>query len=208
MAKYTESVCRLCRREMKKLFLKGERCFTDKCSIERREYPPGQHGQGRVKFSEYAIQLREKQKTKRMYGMLEGQFRSEFEKASRKEGVTGERLLVAIETRLDNVAYRMGVGTSRAQARQLVLHRHVLVNDKVVTIPSFKIKKGDVVAVRDTSKNVASIQAGMSLVRRREIPQWLECDFDNFKATVRDLPARSDIAQDINEQLIVELYSK
>lgn len=208
MAKYTESVCRLCRRESQKLFLKGERCFTDKCSFERREYPPGQHGQGRVKFSEYAIQLRQKQKVKRMYGMLESQFRRGFEEASRKRGITGDNLLIGLERRLDNVAYRMGVGTSRAQARQLVLHRHVTINGKVVTIPSFKIKKGDVLAVKDQSKQLSVVQNGFNLVKRREVPQWLEVDFDKGMATVRDLPARADIGQDINEQLIVELYSK
>ena len=208
MARYCESVCRLCRRENQKLFLKGDRCYTDKCSFERRGYPPGQHGQGRVKFSEYGIQLREKQKVKRMYGLLENQFRLVFEQAERMRGVTGNNLISLLERRLDNVAYRLGFANSRTEARQLVRHRHLRVNGKMVNIPSFTVKKGDVIEVKEASKKVTRIQAALEGLKRREVPQWLEIDAAQFHGKVRDLPSRDDVTMPMEERLIVELYSK
>jgi small subunit ribosomal protein S4 len=208
MARYCESVCRLCRRENQKLFLKGDRCYTDKCAIERRGYPPGQHGQGRIKFSEYGLQLREKQKMKRLYGLLEKQFRLTFEKAERMKGVTGNNLISLLERRLDNVAYRLGFANSRNEARQLVEHNHFLVNGKAVNIPSFLVKKGDVVQVREKSKNVTRIQGALEGLKRREVPQWLESEATEFKGKIRDLPARDDVTTPLEERLIVELYSK
>ena len=208
MARYTESVCRLCRRENLKLFLKGERCYTDKCAIERRNYPPGQHGQGRPKFSEYSIQLREKQKVKRMYGLFERQFRRTFDQAARARGITGETLLVLLERRLDNVAYRLGFASSRAEARMLVRHGHVLVNGKKVNIPSYSVRAGDVISLKESSRQVARVLSAMEGVQRRGVPDWAEVDRDNFSGRIKMLPSRSDITMPINEKLIVELYSK
>jgi small subunit ribosomal protein S4 len=208
VARYRASVCRLCRREGLKLFLKGERCYTDKCAIERRNYPPGEHGQGRVKFSEYSLQLREKQKLKRMYRLLEGQFRRLFERADRTKGITGETLMILLERRLDNMIYRLGFANSRAEARQLVRHGHFLVNERKIDIPSALVKPGDVVTVRDRSRKVVRIQEALELSQRRGVPEWLEVDRPNFTGRIRALPARADLTMPINEKLVVELYSK
>jgi len=208
LARYTESVCRLCRRENLKLFLKGERCYTDKCAIERRNYPPGQHGQGRPKFSEYSIQLREKQKVKRMYGLLENQFRRTFTEAARIKGITGETLLVLLERRLDNVTYRVGFASSRAEARTLVRHGHILVNGKKVNIPSYVVRAGDVVSVREKSRQLGRVLTAMEGVQRRGVPEWAELDREACSGRIKILPSRSDITMPINEKLIVELYSK
>lgn len=208
MARYLGSVCRLCRREGLKLFLKGERCYGDKCAIERRSYPPGQHGQGRAKVSEYGSQLREKQKVKRLYGLLEKQFRGTFAEADRQKGITGENLLKLLERRLDNMVYRMGFSSSRNEARQLIRHNHFLVNGKKVNIPSYLLKPGDVIQIRDKSRNVVRIQESLEAVQRRGIPSWLELDKDNFKCVVKTLPVREELTLPIKEQLIVELYSK
>jgi len=208
MARYYGSVCRICRRENQKLFLKGDRCYTEKCAFERRGYPPGQHGQGRIKFSEYGLQLREKQKIKRMYGLLEKQFRAVFEEAERQKGITGSNLLTMLERRLDNVCYRTGFANSRAEARQLARHGHFAVNGRRVNIPSFMVRKGDVVEVRPNSQKVARIGGAIEGVKRREIPQWLELDGPAMKARVRDLPTRDDITAPMEERMVVELYSK
>ncbi|MBI1813623.1 MAG: 30S ribosomal protein S4 [Deltaproteobacteria bacterium] len=208
MARYTDSVCRLCRREGLKLFLKGERCYTDKCAIERRNYPPGDHGQGRVRFSEYAVQLREKQKVKRMYGLLERQFRRYFEMAERARGITGEQLLLLLERRLDNMIYRMGFATSRAEARQLVRHGHFAVDGRTVNIPSFLLKPGQVVSVREASRVVVRIQEALAQAERRGTPDWLEVQREAFTGRVKALPTRADLTMPINEKLVVELYSK
>ena len=208
MARYIDSVCRICRRENLKLYLKGDRCYSDKCAYERRSYPPGQHGQGRKKFSDYGIQLREKQKVKRMYGLLERQFRAYFHQAERQKGVTGTNLLVLLERRLDNVIYRMGFANSRSQARQLVRHNHFFVNGKRVNIPSYLIKENDTVEVKEKSRNIVPIAEAMEAVARRGIPQWLEVEKDKFKGTVRAYPSRDELTMPIQEQLIVELYSK
>ena len=208
MARYTGAVCRLCRREGLKLFLKGERCYTDKCAIERRNYPPGQHGQARPKFSEYSIQLREKQKLRRIYGILEGQFRRYFQMADRAKGVTGETLLQLLERRMDNMVYRMGFATSRSEARQLVRHGHFSVNGRKVNVPSFLTKAGDVVTVTERSKKVARIQEALDLAQRRGVPDWLEVSPEAFSARVKSIPTRSDLTMPINEKLVVELYSK
>jgi small subunit ribosomal protein S4 len=208
LARYTESVCRLCRRENLKLFLKGERCYTDKCAIERRNYPPGEHGQGRPKFSEYSIQLREKQKVKRIYRLMESQFRRTFDQASRIKGITGETLLVFLERRLDNVTYRLGFASSRAEARLLVRHGHILVNGKRLNIPSYQVRVGDVVSVKEQSRQMARILTAMEGVQRRGVPDWAELDRDNCSGRIKILPTRSDITMPINEKLIVELYSK
>jgi small subunit ribosomal protein S4 len=208
VARYTGAVCRLCRREGLKLFLKGERCYTDKCAIERRNYPPGEHGQARPKFSEYSIQLREKQKLRRMYGILEGQFRRYFEMADRAKGVTGETLLQLLERRLDNIVYRVGFSTSRSEARQLVRHGHFEVNGRKVNIPSYLVRAGDVVAVREGSRKVARIQESIELAQRRGVPDWLEVTPEAFSGKVKTLPQRSDLTMPINEKLVVELYSK
>jgi small subunit ribosomal protein S4 len=208
LARYTESVCRLCRRENLKLFLKGERCYTDKCAIERRNYPPGQHGQKRPKFSEYSIQLREKQKVKRMYGLLENQFRRTFARASREKGITGEALLVLLERRLDNVTYRLGFASSRAEGRLLVRQGHILVNGKRVNIPSYVVRVGDEVTVKEDSRQMARVLTAMEGAQRRGVPEWAELNRDAFSGRVKLLPARSDITMPINEKLIVELYSK
>ncbi len=208
MARYCGSVCRICRRENQKLFLKGDRCYTDKCAFERRGYPPGQHGQGRIKFSEYGLQLREKQKIKKMYGMLEKQFRALFEKAERMKGVTGTNLLSMLERRMDNVVYRSGFANSRAEARHLVRHGHFQVNGRRVNIPSYLVSKGDEIAVHDKSKTMARIAGSLEAVKRREIPQWIELDAAAFKSRVRDLPARDDITAPMEERMVIELYSK
>lgn len=208
MARYTESSCRLCRRENLKMYLKGDRCYTDKCAIERRPYPPGQHGQGRVKFSEYGVQLREKQKVKRMYGMLEADFRHAYSNAAAAKGKTGDNLLQTLELRLDNVVFRLGFADTRNEARQLVRHGHFRVNGRKVNIPSFRLKMGDKVELKDRSKKVVRINEALETVDRRGVPQWLELDKTAFKGTVRTQPAREDITMPIQEQLIVELYSK
>jgi small subunit ribosomal protein S4 len=208
VARYTGAVCRLCRREGLKLFLKGERCYTDKCAIERRNYPPGEHGQARPKFSEYSVQLREKQKLRRMYGVLEGQFRRYFEIADRAKGVTGEILLQLLERRLDNIVYRVGFATSRSEARQLVRHGHFRVNGRKVNVPSYLVRPGDRVSVRERSQKVTRIQEALELAQRRGVPDWLEVTPEAFAGRVKALPARSDLTMPINEKLVVELYSK
>lgn len=208
MARYTDSVCRLCRREGLKLFLKGERCYTDKCAIERRNYPPGEHGQARTKFSEYAIQLREKQKLRRVYGVLEKQFRRYFQQAERSRGVTGESLLITLERRLDNMVYRMGFANSRAEGRQLVRHGHCQVNGRKVNVPSYLVKVGDVVSIREKSRKVARVADALEASQRRGIPEWLDVDREAFTGRVKALPARADLTMPINEKLVVELYSK
>ena len=208
MARYTGSVCRMCRREGVKLFLKGDRCYTDKCAVGRRSYAPGQHGQGRKKQSEYGLQLREKQKAKRYYGVLESQFAKYYEMASKKRGVTGENLLQILESRLDNVAYRLGFALSRPEARQLVTHGHFTVNGRRVNIPSFLVKEGDVIAVCDKSKNSPKMKAVLENTATKVVPKWLELDRENHVAKVVTLAAREDIDLPIQETLIVELYSK
>ena len=208
MARYSKSVCRLCRRENTKLFLKGERCYTEKCAFDRRTYPPGQHGQGRKKASDYGAQLREKQKVKRLYGLLENQFRNTFEEAERRKGITGEVLLQLLERRLDNAVYRLGFASSRNEARQLVLHNHFMVNQSRVNIHSFLVKPGDVISVRDKSKKVLRIQESLEGVARRGVPQWLELEKEEMRGSVKALPVREDITLPIQEKLIVELYSK
>jgi len=208
LARYTGSKCKFCRREGKKLFLKGDRCFTDKCGYERRPYPPGIHGQGRVKFTEYGVQLREKQKVKRMYGLDEKQFHLFFLRAARAKGSTGENLLSLLERRLDNVIYRLGFSNSHQQARQNIKHAHFLLNGKKVNIPSLVVKKGDEISIKEKSRAIPSFMESMQSVGRKEIPRWLNVDATNFKGTVSDIPARGDISTDIEERLIVELYSK
>ena len=206
MARYTGAVCRQCRREGQKLFLKGERCYSDKCALARRSFAPGQHGQARKKTSEYGVQMRAKQKARRYYGLLEGQFAKYFEMATKRSGMAGENLLKILESRLDNVVYRAGFGMSRRQARQLVLHRHFTVNGKRVNIPSYLLKPGDVVAVHETACD--KIKENVELNSARPVPMWLTFDRDQLKATVNRLPERSEIDLDVEEQLIVELYSK
>jgi small subunit ribosomal protein S4 len=191
-----------------KLFLKGERCYTDKCAIERRNYPPGQHGQGRPKFSEYSIQLREKQKVKRIYGLLENQFRRTFAEANRSKGITGETLLTLLERRLDNVAYRLGFASSRAEARTLVRHGHLLVNGRKTNIPSYTVRAGDVISVKERSRQMGRVQSAMEGVQRRGVPDWAEVDREALSGRIKILPSRADITMPINEKLIVELYSK
>ncbi|MCK6602235.1 MAG: 30S ribosomal protein S4 [Bacteroidetes bacterium] len=209
MARYTDAVCKLCRREKQKLFLKGARCFTAKCAIEKRNYAPGQHGQSRrSKFSEYARQLREKQKLKRIYGLLEQPFRLIYEKSNRQKGITGENLIVNLERRLDNVVYRLGLAPSRNAARQLVRHRHLLVNDQLVDIPAFSVKPGDVVKVKEQSKKMASIHDSVSKIKDSQLPAWLEIDKANLTGKFLSLPTRAEVQIEVNEQLIVELYSK
>ncbi len=209
MARYTGSVCRICRRENLKLFLKGDRCYSDKCAFDRRGYPPGQHGQGRRrKVSDYGIQLREKQKVKRMYGLSEKQFRLFFKRADRQKGITGTNLLVLLERRLDNVVYRLGFVNSRAQGRHFVLHNHFLVNGKRVNIPSYQIGVDDVVEVGEKSRKIKSIEDALEAVVRRGLPQWLDLEKDNYKGVIKSFPVREDITMPIQEQLIVELYSK
>jgi small subunit ribosomal protein S4 len=207
VARYTDAVCRLCRREGLKLFLKGSRCFTDKCAIERRNYPPGQHGLGRSKQSPYGQQLREKQKAKRIYGLLEGQFRRYFAQAERQKGVTGENLLRLLERRLDNVVFRLGFAASRAEARQMVAHGHVQVNGRRVSVPSFLVRVGDQVQLRPASKLQERVADNLS-AGRGHVPQWLELSAPEKRGLVRSLPLRDDIQIPVQEQLIVELYSK
>jgi len=208
MARYTGAVCRLCRREGQKLFLKGERCYTKKCALERRAYAPGQHGQGRKKVSEYGKQLRTKQFAKRYYGVLEGQFRTYFEKATKMQGVTGENLLSILESRLDNVAYRLGYGTSRAQARQMVLHGHVTVNGKKVNIPSYLVKPGQTIALKEESRGLDLVKGILETTDSRPIPKWLDLNKQTSEAKVVAMATREDIDLPIEETLIVELYSK
>ena len=210
MARYRASVCRLCRREGMKLFLKGERCFKDTCAIEKRNWPPGQHGRDhRPKTVGYGVQLREKQKVKRIYGILENQFSNYFSKAEKKKGITGETLLLSLERRLDNVIYRLGFSTSRAQGRQLVTHGHVRVNDKKVDVASYQVKAGDVITLRESARKIQQLLDSVaSVAGRGGIPAWLALDADNLRGTVGSLPKRDDVQMPIDEQLIVELYSK
>jgi small subunit ribosomal protein S4 len=209
MARYIGPVCRLCRREDMKLFLKGERCYTDKCGYERRSYPPGQHGQARRrKRSDYGEQLREKQKVKRIYGIAEKQFRGYYHRASRMKGVTGDALIQLLERRLDNVVYRMGFVSDHAEGRQLVRHGHFIVNGRRVNIPSYLVRTGDVVEVREKSRTIARVVEALGAVERRGVPRWIELDKEAFKGTVSQLPTREDVTLPIREQLIIELYSK
>lgn len=209
MARYVGAVCRLCRREGMKLFLKGERCYTEKCAIEKRNFPPGQHGKTRkAKLAGYGVQLREKQKVKRIYGVLEDQFRRYFEAAERQRGITGETLLQLLERRLDNVAYRMGLATSRPQARQLVRHGHLQVNGRKVDVPSYSVRVGDVINVRETSQKGAAVQHAIEEVKGRGLPEWLSFDVDKMSGRIMSLPTREQINLPVQEQLIVELYSK
>lgn len=208
MARYTGPRCRLCRREGSKLFLKGDRCFSEKCAFERKSYAPGSHGQGRIKVSDYGIRLREKQRVRRMYGVNESQFRRYFDMADRQKGVTGTNLLVLLENRLDNVVYRLGFTESRVQARQLVKHGHFLVNGRKVDIPSFQVKVGDEITLREKSRDIVPVVQALEVVARRGIPDWLELDADNKKGTVKSIPERSHITMPIQEQFIVEFYSK
>jgi len=209
LARYHAAACRLCRRENLKLFLKGDRCYSDKCAFERRPYAPGQHGQRRRgKLSDYRLQLREKQKVKRIYGLVEKQFRGYYERAERQKGITGTNLLISLESRLDNVVYRMGFAASRSQGRQMVRHNKFLVNSKKVNIPSYLLKPGDVVEVKDNARNEKQILEAMETVPRRGIPTWIEVEKEKFKGTLRALPKREDLTMPVQEQLIVELYSK
>ncbi|GAB4280069.1 MAG: 30S ribosomal protein S4 [Coriobacteriia bacterium] len=208
MARHTGADCKLCRREEMKLFLKGDRCYSDKCAVERRPYPPGQRAQRRPKESQYRIQLREKQRAKRIYGVLEKQFRNYYELASRQKGITGENLLRLLESRLDNVVYRLGFAASRDEARQLVRHGHFLVNGKRVDIPSYRVREGDVVSVHEKAKDFSVIKAAIISAAKVEVPGWLEVDVENLKGTVLSLPTRDQIDLPVREQLIVELYSK
>jgi len=207
LARYRGSVCRLCRREGTKLFLKGERCYTDKCAIDRRPYAPGQHGQGRKKVSEYGLQLREKQKVRRIYGVNERQFRRYFAEAERQKGVTGDILLRLLESRLDNVVYRLGFAASRPQARQIVLHGHILVNGKKVNVPSYLVKVGDEIAVKDKSRDMEIFQEAKE-AGKASVPSWLEVDMEGLKGRVVSLPSSEDLDIPIEAQLIVELYSR
>ena len=202
------SVCKFCRRENVKLFLKGDRCYTDKCSFERRPYPPGQHGQSRLKFSEFALQLREKQKAKRYYGVGEKQFSLYFKEADRMRGVTGTQLLTLLETRLDNVVYNLGFASSRREARHLVKHNHFMVNGKKTNIPSYNVSKGDVGEVKEASRAITKIMASIESVKKREMPSWLDADHAHFKGTVKDVPARDNVTLPIEENMIVEYYSR
>ena len=208
MARYTESVCRYCRREQEKLFLKGDRCYTDKCSVERRNYPPGQHGQGRQKKTDYGMQLREKQKVKHIYGLLEKQFRNYAHLAEKKRGVTGDNLLRFLESRLDNIVFRMGFARSRNEARHLVSHGHFLVNGRKVNVPSFLTKPGMVIEVKEASRTLEAIDDALKTVSRRGVPEWLQMDAAAFKGMVKALPTREELPPNIREQLIVEFYSK
>ena len=208
MARYTGPACKLCRREGKKLYLKGERCTSGKCALERRNTAPGQHGAAKKKMGEYGLQLREKQTTRRYYGVLERQFKNYYEEAARKEGMTGENLLILLERRLDNTVYRMGLAESHREARQLVLHAHFTLNGKKVNIPSILVKPGDVIAVKESSRDSAKIKALAEALESKNAPKWLDVDKTNLQAKVVSFPAREDIDYDFNEQLIVELYSK
>lgn len=209
MARYIGPVCKLCRREEQKLFLKGEKCTTPKCPIEKRSYPPGQHGtRRRFKQSEYGVQLREKQKLRRMYGLLEAQFRNYFSKAERQKGITSENLVQLLERRLDNVVYRLGFASSRSSARQLVRHRHFLVNGRIVNIPSYILNAGDTVNVKEKSKKLETIHESMKKIKEGKLAPWLDLDKAGMQGTLLNIPSRADIQLDVNESLIVELYSK
>ena len=208
MARYTGPACKLCRREGKKLYLKGERCTSGKCALERRSTAPGQHGAAKKKMGEYGVQLREKQATRRYYGVLEKQFKNYYEEAARKEGMTGENLLILLERRLDNVVYRMGLAESHKEARQLVLHAHFTLNGKKVNVPSILVKPGDVVAVKETSRDSAKFKALAEALETKTAPKWIDLDKATLTGKVVSFPAREDIDFDFNEQLIVELYSK
>ena len=209
MARDLDAKCRQCRREGEKLFLKGEKCYTDKCAVDRRSYAPGQHGQkSGSRLSDYGKQLREKQKTRRIYGLLEGQFRRTYAEAARSKGVTGERLLQLLETRLDNIAYRMGFGASRTEARQVVRHNGILVNGKRVNIPSYQVRPGDVIEVANKAKAQLRIKAASEAAEGRGFPEWLEVDAKAMKGTFKTMPARTDLPSTVNESLIIELYSK
>lgn len=208
MARNISPKCRQCRREGEKLFLKGDKCFSDKCPIERRNYPPGQHGQKKTRQSDYAVQLREKQKIRRIYGLLENQFRTVYKRADRQKGVTGENLLTLLESRLDNVAYNMGFGSSRSEARQIIRHNCILLNGKRVNIPSQLVRPGDQVEVAEHARNYLRIKSSIEVAKRRSIPSWLEVDFDDLKGFYKNKPDRSDLSSTINESLVVELYSK
>lgn len=208
MARYTGPLCRICRREGEKLFLKGDRCYTEKCAIDRRKYPPGQHGQSYRKLSDYGIQLREKQKVRKIYGLLERVFRRYFYEAERKKGITGEVLLQLLESRLDNIAYRMGFAPNRRRARQLVAHRHFLVNGKIVNLPSYEVKVGNFVEVKESSRDIPEIVDSLSKAGHRGILPWVEVDSANMRGKVLHIPSREEIQLPVQEQLIVELYSK
>ena len=209
MARNLDPKCRQCRREGEKLFLKGEKCFTDKCAIEKRNFPPGQHGQRRAsRLSDYGVQLREKQKLRRIYGILEAQFRSYYAEAERKKGITGENLLQLLECRLDNVAYRMGIGASRTEARQIVRHNSLLVNGQRVNIPSYQVKPGDVLSVAEASKQQLRIKGSIEAAEQRGFSEWIEVDVKGLKGTFKNKPLRDDLPATINESLVVELYSK
>ncbi len=208
MARYIGSKCRLCRREGEKLFLKGEKCFTSKCAFEKRPFPPGQHGQRRTRLSDYATQLREKQKVRRIYGVLEKQFRLYYKEADRRKGSTGENLLQLLESRLDNVVYRMGFGSSRAEARQLVRHKAITVNGRTVTIPSYQVQPEDVIAVHERAKQQVRIKNSVEAQQQRGTSEWISVDASKLEGVFKSVPDRSDLPADINEQLIVELYSK
>jgi small subunit ribosomal protein S4 len=208
MSRYIGPVCRQCRREGTKLFLKGDRCYTEKCSVERRAYPPGQHGQGRGRVSDYGLQLREKQKVKRMYGVQEAQFRLTMTAATRMRGRAGENLLSLLERRLDNVVFRLGFATSRAEARQLVRHGHFEVDGRTVDIPSYRVKAGQKIRLREGSRQITRITEALAALERRSLPGWLELDPEQFEGVVKSLPTREDITMPIQEQLIVELYSR
>lgn len=208
MSRHTESVCKLCRREMTKLFLKGDRCYTDKCAIDRRAYPPGQHGQNQGKSSNYALQLREKQKIRRLYGIQEKQFRNYFQEADRLKGVTGSNLLVLLERRLDNITYRLGFANSRAQSRQLIRHGHILVNGKKIDIPSYSVENADVITLREKSREVQKVIQALDAVERRGVPAWLELNRTALTGVVKSIPTREDLAMPLQEQLVVEFYSR
>ncbi len=208
MARYTDALCKLCRREGEKLFLKGSRCYTDKCGVEKRKYAPGQHGQNRGKLSDYGIQLREKQKVKRIYGILERQFRLYFKKAAQMKGITGEILLQMLERRLDNVVYRMGFASNRREARQLVRHGHFLVNGRHVDVPSYLLTPGDIVEIGEASKELKAISESLSMAEHRGLPEWIEIDTQGLKGKFVRIPLRDEIQLPVQEQLIVELYSK
>jgi len=208
VARYREALCRICRREGEKLFLKGDRCYSEKCAVERRKYPPGQHGQGYRKLSDYGVQLREKQKVRKIYGLLERQFRRYFYEAERRKGITGEILLQLVESRLDNTVYRMGFAPNRVRARQLISHGHIVVNGKKINLPSYQVREGDSVSVKDSSRDMPEIIDSLSKVEHRGIPAWVEVDSVNHTGKVLRIPSRDEIQLPVQEQLIVELYSK
>ena len=208
MARYIGAKCRQCRREGEKLFLKGEKCFTAKCAIEKRAFPPGQHGKRRTRLTDYATQLREKQKVRRIYGILEGQFRLYYEEADRRRGSTGENLLQLLECRLDNVVFRMGLGSSRSEARQLVRHNSILVNDRKVNIPSYQVKAGDVITLTEAAQKQLRIKAAVEMAEQQGFNEWIDMDSKKLAGTFKAIPERSELPPEINEHLIVELYSK